>query len=127
MQLRTTEDYDTHPYATSPLNFGGVEKEDLFWWLIPMTIGHHVFDDPIYSFMLGTVCLWFYKQLTRNTPPGHMVLRASIWMGEWHNSKLADEYPPLKSVLRFLNRMMTGVWLELGLPPSPTYCKLYEP
>lgn len=127
MYVRTTRERDTHPYATSPLNFGGVEKEDLFWWLVPMVFGHHAFEDPIYSFVLGTVVLWFYKQLTKNTPPGHMVLRASVWMGEWENSALAEQVPVLKRVFRKVNRIMTNVWLELGLPPSPTYCNRYEP
>ncbi len=127
MHLRTTAESDTYAYATSPLNFGGVEKEDLLFWMIPMAIANNIMDDPFYAFAVGCFCLWLYKRLTANTPPGHMVLRLSIVMGQLESGDLATMYPAVRKVARALNRFLTNLWLEVGLLPSPTYCNRYEP
>lgn len=127
MRLRTTTDSDTYAYATSPLNFGGVEKEDLLFWMIPMAITNQIMDDPLYSFAMGCFCLWLYKRLTANTPAGHMVLRLSVWMGHLENGEFAEQYPVVQKAARGLNKFLTKLWLEVGLLPSPTYCNRYEP
>lgn len=127
MHLRTTTESDTYAYATSPLNFGGVEKEDLLFWMIPMAIANNIMDDPFYAFAVGCFCLWLYKRLTANTPPGHMVLRLSIVMGQLESGDLATMYPAVRKVARALNRFLTNLGLEVGLLPSPTYCNRYEP
>lgn len=127
MRLRTTTDSDTFVYATSPLNFGGVEKEDLLTWMVPMAIANQFMDDPFYAFAVGCFCLWLYKRLTAGTPPGHMVLRLSVGMGRFEHSDFANQFPAAKKVIRFLNKFLNNLWLEVGLLPSPTYCNRYEP
>lgn len=36
MNLRVTEERDTFVYATSPINFGGISKEDMLIWMVSM-------------------------------------------------------------------------------------------
>lgn len=128
MRLRTTAESDTYAYATSPLNFGGVEKEDLFFWMVPMAFtDQFITDDPFKAFLVGCFCLWLYKKLTEGTPPGHMGLRLSIGMGRLENSELAVQYPVVRKIARGLNKFLTTLWLEVGLLPAPTYCNRYEP
>jgi hypothetical protein len=127
MRLRTTEERDTLVYATSPINFGGVEREDLVMWVIPLVIANKVTDDPLISFAIGCACLWFYKKATRNQPSGHLVLHASLLIGRWEQSELAAKVPAIKKPLTKLNKMLSKLWIDAGLLPSPTYCNRYEP
>jgi hypothetical protein len=127
MRLRTTEEFDTLAYATSPINFGGLEKEDLLIWLVPMAVTNNISDDGLLSFAVGCTVLWFYKKITANQPNGHLTLRASLKVGMWHKSDVAERLPVLKKLLTGLNKMLTSLWIEKGLLPSPTYCNRYEP
>lgn len=127
MRLRTTAESDTMAYATSPINFGGLEKEDLLIWLIPMAVSNNIVDDSFLCFAIGCSALWFYKKLTGKQPNGHLLLRASLAVGEALKSDLAVRLPALRIVLYRLNRMMSNLWIERGLLPSPTYCNRYEP
>lgn len=54
MHFRVTseDERDTFAYATS-LNFGGLDKEDLFFWMVPMAITHNVTGDSLLSFGVG--------------------------------------------------------------------------
>ncbi|MDF9778806.1 hypothetical protein [Pseudomonas baetica] len=127
MRLRTTAESDTMAYATSPINFGGLEKEDLLIWLIPMAASNNLVDDSFLCFAIGCTTLWFYKKLTGKQPNGHLLLRASLFVGEALKSDFVVRLPALRIVLYRLNKMMSKLWIERGLLPSPTYCNLYEP
>lgn len=127
MRLRTTAESDTYAYATSPLNFGGLDQEDLFFWMIPMALGRNLGLDEFYSFAVGCFCLWLYKKMTMNMPQGHLVLRATVLMGEWENSDVAKRIPAIRKVCYTLNKFLTNLWLDKGLIPSPSYCNRYEP
>ncbi|KIL03218.1 hypothetical protein EGJ28_16695 [Stutzerimonas xanthomarina] len=127
MRFRVTSESDTFVYATSPLNFGGLDKEDLFFWMVPMAITHNVTGESLLAFCVGGFCLWLYKRLTYGLPQGHLVLRINLLAGNWERSELAQRVPPLKRLLYWLNKRMAYMWLEKGLLPSPTYCNRYEP
>lgn len=127
MRLRTTEERDTLVYATSPINFGGLEREDLLTWMFPMVACNNLTDDPLMSFAIGCFCLWFYKKVTGNQPSGHLVLRGSLAVGRWQVSELAVKVPAVRTTLASLNKLMSRVWIDKGLLPSPTYCNRYEP
>lgn len=127
MRLRTTEEFDTLAYATSPINFGGLEKEDLLIWLVPMAITNNISDDGLLSFAVGCTVLWFYKKMTGDQPSGHLGLRVSLLVGEWQKSDIAARHPVLKKVLTGLNKILTSLWIDKGLIPSPNYCNRYEP
>ncbi|MGE8063968.1 hypothetical protein [Pseudomonas sp. NPDC089569] len=127
MRLRTTTESDTMAYATSPINFGGLELEDLLIWLIPMAVSNNIVDDSFYAFAIGCAALWFYKKITGKQPRGHLTLRASLLAGEALKSDFVARVPVLRIVLYRLNRMMSKLWIEKGLLPSPTYCNRYEP
>ncbi len=129
MHFRVTseDERDTYAYATSPLNFGGLDKEDLFFWMVPMAITHNVTGDSLLSFGVGCFCLWFYKRLTWGLPQGHLLLRLNLLAGSWEQSELANQVPPLKVLFRWLNRKVSNAWIDIGLLPAPTYCNRYEP
>ncbi|MGF6282223.1 hypothetical protein ABH908_000292 [Pseudomonas frederiksbergensis] len=127
MRLRTTAESDTMAYATSPINFGGLEKEDLLIWMIPMAVSNNLVDDSLYCFVIGCTTLWFYKKITGRKPKGHLLLHTSLLIGDWLKSDLAMRLPALRKLLYRLNRMMSNLWIERGLLPSPTYCNRYEP
>lgn len=127
MNLRTTAESDTFAYATSPLSFGGLDQEDLFFWMIPMALARQFDVDEFYSFAIGCFCLWLYKRMTVGYPRGHLVLRATVIIGDWENGELAQSFPPLKKLWYRTNKFMNSLWLDKGLLPSPTYCNRYEP
>lgn len=129
MRFRVTSESesDTFAYATSPLNFGGIDKEDLFFWMIPMALTHNATGESLLAFGVGVFCLWLYKRLTYGLPQGHLLLRINLLAGDWERSELAQRVPPLIAVLVWLNRKMSKLWIDKGLLPSPTYCDRYEP
>ncbi|SED27405.1 hypothetical protein SAMN05216178_6567 [Pseudomonas saponiphila] len=127
MRLNVTSESDTYAMATSPLSFGGISKEDLLFWMIPMGITKQITEGSILAFGVGLFCLWLYKKATADKPQGHLILSISLKMGEWEQSDFVTRTPPLKVTLRKLNKLLASIWLEVGLIPSPTFCNKYEP
>ncbi len=127
MHLRATEEHDTFVYATSPVKFGGLAKEDLVFWMVPMAITQNLLGGALLPFSVGCFCLWLYKRLTANKPEGFLILKISVVLGELENSKFASDYPAVRTVARGLNRVGAKVWIEKGLIPSHSYCNVYEP
>lgn len=127
MRLNVTSESDTYAMATSPLSFGGISKEDLLFWMIPMGITKQITEGSILAFGVGLFCLWLYKKATADKPQGHLILSISLKMGEWEQSDFVTRTPPLKVTLRKLNKLLASIWLDVGLIPSPTFCNKYEP
>ena len=127
MRLNVTSESDTFVMATSPISFGGVSKEDLLFWMIPMGVTKQITEDSILAFAVGLFCLWLYKKATADKPQGHLILSISLKMGQWENSEFANNTPPIKATLRALNKLLASIWLDVGLLPSPTFCNRYEP
>jgi hypothetical protein len=128
MRLNVTSESDTFVYATSPISFGGLAKEDLLFWMIPMAFTKDVIvDDPLIAFCVGLFCLWFYKKVTAGQPEGYLILSASVKAAQWPKSVIAQRLPPVKIVFSTLNKLITTVWLAAGSIPSPQHCNRYEP
>lgn len=127
MRLRVTEEHETYVYATSPVKFGGLAKEDLLFWMVPMAITQNIFGGALLPFSVGCFCLWLYKRLTAHKPEGYLILKVSVVMGNLENSAFASEYPAVKTMAGGLNRLGAKVWFDKGLIPSHSYCNIYEP
>lgn len=127
MHLRVTDERDTFVYATSPISFGGLNKEDLVFWMVPMAATNNITQDSLLSFAVGCIVLWLYKKLTANQPEGHLILRGTVAIGLLEKSELAAQYPAIKTAARAINRLAAKVWLEKGLLPSHGFCNIYEP
>ncbi len=127
MDLRTSIESDTYVYATSPINFAGLAKEDLLFWMFPMAITRELTEDSVLSFLVGVFCLWFYKKLTAKKPPGHLILASSVLIAQWEKKDLVRSIPPLWTLLKKLNLLVSYVWRSVGLMPAPDYCNRYEP
>lgn len=127
MRLNVTSESDTYVYATSPINFGGVSKEDLLFWMVPMAAVKQLSDDSLLGFAVGCFTLWLYKKATSDKPEGYLVLAISVWVGNGEQSDLAKRIPFIGRVLRNLNRLLATIWLEVGSLPSPQFCNRYEP
>lgn len=127
MRLNTTTESDTFVYATSPISFGGIAKEDLAFWLLPMAITKEfVVNDPLIAFAVGGFCMWLYKKFTANEPEGHLILAMSVWVAKAGKSALATRIAPLGWILRKFNTLVNYGWFEAGLIPAPQYCNRYE-
>lgn len=127
MHLRVTGESDTFVYATSPISFGGLNQEDLLFWMAPMALVNNITGESMYAFLAGCFCLWFYKRLTRKKHAGFLLLKASVSIGKLQKSDLAMRFPALKTLARTLNNVSAKVWMDKGLLPSHTYCNVYEP
>lgn len=127
MHLRITEERDTFVYATSPINFGGVSKEDMLIWMISMAVTSNITGDSLFSFFVGCAALYAYKKATAKKPPGFLVYQMSVTFGVWEHSEWAKKIPPLLKILRSVNKVASKVWIENGLIPSYTHCNVYEP
>jgi hypothetical protein len=127
MHLRVTEERDTFVYATSPINFGGISKEDILIWMVTMALTSNITGDSLFAFFTGCTALYAYKKATAHQPPGFLVYQASITFGEWENAAWAKKIPPLHRLFRFVNKVGSKVWIENGLIPSYTHCNVYEP
>tara|TARA_R110002124_G_scaffold128157_23_gene288781 strand:+ start:10124 stop:10510 length:387 start_codon:yes stop_codon:yes gene_type:complete len=126
MKLRVTEESDTYVYATSTLNFAGLEKEDMIICMFPMAMGSTLSFSPIVSFLSGIISLWLYKKVTKNQPSGFLILRCSLVIGSACNNRYIRKS---KIALRFFkatNRAIDKMWIKSGLLPTPTNCNLYE-
>ena len=126
MKLRVTTESDTHAYATSPLNFGGFSKEDMLILILPMAAMHHITGEPLHEVGLGIGVLWVYKKLTMDQPEGHLAILISTAMGKLEHSEKIKKIKVLYSLVKFLNRQLSQVWISKGLLPSPTLCNVYE-
>lgn len=127
MRLRVTEEHDTFVYATSPVSFAGLAKEDLLFWMVPMALTQNIAGGALLPFSVGCFSLWLYKRLTAHQPEGYLILKLSVVMGELENSEFASNYPAVKTLAGALNRLSASVWLDKGLIPSHSYCNTYEP
>ncbi|KZN20619.1 MULTISPECIES: hypothetical protein [Pseudomonas] len=127
MNLRVTEERDTFVYATSPINFGGISKEDMLIWMVSMAMTSNITGDSLFSFFVGCSALYAYKKATAKKAPGFLVYQMSVSFGNWENSTWAKKLPPVLGVLRAINRVSARVWIENGLIPSYTHCNVYEP
>lgn len=127
MRLRATTEHDTYVYATSPINFGGIYKEDLIIWLFPMAAVKSLTEEALLGFVAGSVCLWLFKKVTRRQPAGFLVLKASVWLGRVTSSMMLGDNKSLASAGRGLAKVLGSVWFEAGLLPAPTQCNKYEP
>lgn len=127
MDLRTSIESDTYVYATSPINFAGLAKEDLLFWMVPMAVTKQLTEDSVLAFAVGVFCLWLYKKFTAKKPPSHLILASSVKIAEWEKKELVRSIPPLWMLLKKLNLIVSLVWRSVGLMPAPEYCNRYEP
>ena len=127
MRLRITEERSTFVYATSPISFGGVSKEDMFIWMVSMALTSNITGDSLVAFFTGCGALYVYKKATNGQPAGFLVHWASVSLGNWENAEWLQKVPPLLGLVRGMNRIAAKVWIESGLLPSHTHCNVYEP
>lgn len=127
MHFRITEERNTYVYATSPINFGGISKEDMLIWMVSMALTMNITGDSLFSFFTGCGALYAYKKATASQPPGFLVYQLSVTVGQWEHAAWAKGFPPLLSLIRGVNKISAKVWIENGLIPSYTHCNVYEP
>jgi hypothetical protein len=126
LRLRITDEVSTYVYATSPMKFGGVAKEDLIVLLVPMATLHSLGLAPLMSLFISLLILWTYLKATANQAEGFLVHWFSAHVGELKNVTFIKNTPPLLRLVKGLGNVMDKVWISSGLPPSPSNCDIYE-
>nr|WP_192963351.1 hypothetical protein [Pseudomonas fluorescens]CEK42159.1 hypothetical protein PQBR57_0206 [Pseudomonas fluorescens SBW25] len=126
MDLRVTTESDTFVYATSTLRIAGLDPEDFIILLLPLAVLNTAGFQPLVSTSVGIFCLWLYKNLTKEQPPGFLPLLFSHWAGAGYNLRLVQETPPLRNFFHWLVKKINNVWINNGLLPLPSYCNVYE-
>jgi integral membrane sensor domain MASE1 len=126
MHLRVTTESDTFAYATSPLNFAGLEPEDLIFLVLPMAVGSTIELQPLLSTLMGVFCLWLYKEITANQPSGFMSLWISSNIGYMLDLPVVQKNKLLRRMTIRLIKLVNYIWISNGMLPTPSYCNLYE-
>lgn len=126
MDLRVTTESDTFAYATSPLNFAGLEPEDLIFLVFPMALGSTMELQPLISTAMGIFCLWLYKEFTANQPSGFLSLWISAHIGYVLDWPLVQKSKIARGLALCLIKLVNKIWISNGMLPTPSYCNLYE-
>ncbi|HDS1721812.1 type IV conjugative transfer system protein TraL [Pseudomonas putida] len=126
MDLRVTTETDTYVYATSTMRIGGLDPEDFILFLLPVATLNTAGFQPVVSLFVGIFCLWLYKSLTKDQPPGFLPVLLSVKAGDWYNSRLVQNVPVLRKLVHWLVKIINQVWISHGLLPLPSYCNYYE-
>lgn len=126
MDLRVTTETDTYVYATSTMRIGGLDPEDFVFLILPVAVLNTAGFQPVFSTFTGIFCLWLYKSLTKEQPPGFLPILFSTKAGDWYNSRLVQSIPPLRKFFHWLVKVINKVWISHGLLPLPSYCNHYE-
>lgn len=126
MHLRVTTESDTYVYATSTLRIAGLDPEDFIILILPMASLNTAGFQPVLCTFVGMFCLWLYKTLTGDQPPGFLPILFALWAGAGFNSRLVQNVKPLRAAAHFVVKVINKIWISNGLLPLPSYCNLYE-
>lgn len=126
MDLRVTSETDTYVYATSTLRIGGMDPEDFIILILPVAWLNTVGFQPVVSVFVGCFCLWLYKSMTKDQPPGFLPVLFSVAAGTAYSSTFVQSIPPLRKFFHGLVKLINRVWISHGLLPLPSYCNYYE-
>lgn len=126
MNLRVTTETDTFVYATSTLRIGGLDPEDFIILILPMATLNTAGFQPVICTFVGAFCLWLYKNMTKDQPPGFLPVLFAIWAGASLNTRFVQSIPPLRKTFHALVKLINNIWIRHGLLPLPSYCNYYE-
>ncbi|MFL1449102.1 hypothetical protein ACI77O_11975 [Pseudomonas tritici] len=126
MELRVTTESNTYVYATSTLQIAGLEPEDFVILVFPVAALNTAGFQPLFCIGVGIFCLWLYKNMTGEQPPGFLPILVSLSMGRLYKSLFVQRVLPLRYVMHLLVKGINNVWIKSGLLPLPNYCNLYE-
>lgn len=126
MNLRVTAESNTYVYASSTLQLAGLEPEDFLILVFPTASLNTAGFQPLLCVFVGIFCLWLYKSVTGEQPPGFLPILVSLGIGKLYRSRLVQNVKPLRQLIHKLVKAINNVWINSGLLPLPSYCNLYE-
>jgi len=126
MDLRVTEESDTYVYATSPLRLAGLDPEDYLMLGFPLAVLKTADINPIISLIVAGFCLWLYKKMTAEQPPGFLPVAVGIGAGKLLAKPVVQQVKPLYRALHWMVKKINDIWISSGLLPLPNYCNRYE-
>lgn len=126
MDLRVTQESDTFVYATSPLRLGGLDPEDYLMFGFPIAVMKTMGLNPILSLIGAGFCLWLYKKMTAEKPPGFLSVAVANGLGRLLTKPAIKKVQPLYRVVHWAVKKINNIWITSGLLPLPNYCHKYE-
>lgn len=126
MDLRVTQETDTFVYATSPLRLAGLDPEDYLVAGFPIAVFKTAELHPVLSLVLAGFCLWLYKKMTVDQPPGHLSVAVSLFFGRLVANPTVQKIEPLYRASHWFVKKINDIWISSGLLPLPNYSKRYE-
>jgi len=126
MELRVTQETDTFVYATSPLRLAGLDPEDYLVAGFPLAVLKTAELNPILSLLIAGFCLWLYKEMSDEQPPGFLSVAVALFFGRLVANPAIQKVEPVYRVVHWTVKKINDIWISSGLLPLPNYSKRYE-